>query len=420
MAIWRTGDCRPIRLCGLSNPPAADVIRPEKRETSWRTYGWVLGLALGSFVLLGVADSGLGVAWPSMRSVFGRELADLGLLLAFLSIGYLTASTGFGRLHSRFGTGRLLTGGALSLAFGAVGLAVVTAWPLAPISTGVIGLGAGLIDVGMNAHAALEFDRGSINLLHAAYGLGATLGPLLISGSLAIGMAWRGGYGALGAAQLVGAYLIWRARGQWRARSLVEEPSRSVSERRLMVPAMLVFFLLYTGAEVATGQWAFSLLTDGRGLSQFSAGVWVALYWGGLTAGRLAGGYVGEKVTASRIIDVSVLVALAGLGLLWWNPLDLGALGLPLTGLGFAAVFPTMVALTPARIGRIDSTRVIGYQLAAANIGAATVPWALGLAGGSLGLDALAAGLFAVTGVLGLVHLWTDRWAGQSGRRSEF
>jgi fucose permease len=375
----------------------------------WRPYGWAFGLAVGSFVLLGVADSGLGVAWPSMRSVFDRDIADLGLLLAFLSFGYLTASTGFGLLHSRFGTGRLLVAGGLSIALGALGLTTAGAWPLVPISTGVIGLGAGLIDVGMNAHAALEFDRGSINLLHAAYGLGATLGPLLITTSLAIGTAWRGGYGILVTVQLGAVYLIWRGRGRWRSRGLAEEPLGSDSGRRLMVPAMLAFFLLYTGLEVATGQWAYTLLVDGRGLNAVAAGVWVSFYWGGLTVGRLVGGYFGEKIPASRILDSSVLAALAGLGLLWWNPFELGVIGLPVTGLGFAAVFPTMVALTPARIGRVESTKIIGYQLAAANIGAATIPWALGLFGGALGLDALAAGLVAGTGALGLLHLWTDR-----------
>lgn len=383
-------------------------------DRSWRSYGWALGLAVASFVLLGVADSGLGVAWPSMRSVFARDIADLGLLLAFLSLGYLTASSGFGRLHSRFGTGRLLVGGGLALAIGALILTIADAWPLVPMSAGVIGLGAGLIDVGMNAHAALEFDRGSINLLHAAYGLGATLGPLFITASLAIGMAWRGGYGALAAVQLGAVYLIWRGRERWHARGPVEEPPETSSDRWLIVTAMLVFFLLYTGLEVSTGQWAYTLLVDGRGLSTVAAGVWVSLYWGGLTVGRLVGGYVGERVAASRILDLSIMAALTGLALLWWNPLELGVIGLPITGLGFAAVFPTMVAQTPARIGRVKSTRVIGYQLAAANIGAATIPWALGLLGGRLGLDALAAGLVAGAGLLGAIHLWTDRSAEKS------
>ena len=379
---------------------------------SWRTYSWAFWLALASFVLLGLTDSGLGVAWPSMRSIFDRDIADLGLMLAFLSLGYLTASTGFGRLHARFGTGRLLVGGGVALSLGVLGLVAAGGWPLVPISTGVIGLGAGLVDVGMNAHAALEFDRGSINLLHAAYGLGATFGPLLITASLAIGSTWRGGYGVVAAAQLGAVYLIWRGREGWRARDPLEEAVGPEPGRRFVVPGMVAVFLLYTGLEVGTGQWAYTLLVDGRDLSTVAAGIWVSLYWGGLTVGRLAGGYLGERLTASRMLDLSVLAALGGLTFLWLNPLDLGMIGLPLAGLGFATVFPTMVALTPARIGRVRSTRVIGYQLAAANIGAATIPWILGMAAGSLGLDALAAGLVAGTLGLGVLHLLTDRSAG--------
>lgn len=369
----------------------------------------MLWLALTSFVILGLADSGLGVAWPSMRSVFDRGLPDLGLLLATLSVGYLAASSAFGWLHARSGTGNLLVAGALSLGLGVLVLVTAESWLLVPISTAVMGVGAGLIDVGMNAHAALEFDRGSMSLLHAAYGVGATMGPLLITLSIAAGAVWRGGYGVVAVAQLLVAFLIWRGRHRWRSGEPEDETSPGAPSHRVIVPAMLAFFLVYTGVEVATGQWAYTLLTDARGVAGASAGVWVALYWAGLTLGRLVSGYVGERIRASTILNSSVVIALAGVGLLWWDPLGMGVLGLPVTGLGLAAVFPTMVSLTPARIGRLRSTRVIGYQLAAANIGAATIPWLLGITAGSLGVNAISGGLFAATTLLGVLHLLIDR-----------
>lgn len=376
---------------------------------TWSPVRGLFAIALAAFVMLGLADGSLGVGWPSMRVAFDRGLSDLGVLLAFLSIGYLSASTGYGRVHSLLGTGVSLGFGCSFMALGLAGVALGPGWAVVAGSAGVLGLGGGLVDAGMNAHAALEFDVGSINLLHASYGVGATFGPLLIAFSLGVGAAWRGGYGVLAVCQVGIALIVWNARRRWVASPDNSSVEAEGSSERGRVVGLLTLFFIYTGVEVATGQWAFTLLSEGRGIATAVAGGWVAAFWGGLTVGRFVFGVVGDRVTASRILDGSMAVALVGIGILWWDPSGLGAVGLPVAGLGLAAVFPTMVSLTPSRIGRLASTRVIGYQLAAANVGAACVPWLLGLAAESYGLAALGPGLFGAAALAGLVHLWTDR-----------
>lgn len=145
-------------------------------------------VALAAFVMLGLIDGALGVAWPSIRGTFGRGLSDLGLLLFFGSAGYVIASTGYGWLHEKLGTGVLLSGGSVVLVLGMAGVAAAPVWGVVAASAVLIGLGGGLVDTGMNAHAALAFDVGSINLLHACYGVGATLGPVAITISLVAGI----------------------------------------------------------------------------------------------------------------------------------------------------------------------------------------------------------------------------------------
>lgn len=171
----------------------------------------------------------------------------------------------------------------------------------------------------------------------------------------------------------------------------------------------VTLFFLYTGVEVGAGQWAFTLLSEGRGLSTAAAGTWVAVYWAGLTVGRFGFGIVGTRMTASRILNGSMVVSLVGIAWLWWNPGGLGVIGLPVAGLGFAAVFPTLVSLTPARLGRELSTKAMGYQLAAANLGAAGVPWLLGLVAEAQGVGALAPGLFLAAVALTVVYVVGDR-----------
>lgn len=369
----------------------------------------VLIVALAAFVMLGLIDGAVGVAWPSIRDSFGRSLADLGLLLAFGSIGYLGASIGYGWFHARLGTGSLLAGGSLLLVFGAGGVAAAPVWWAVTVSAVVLGLGGGLVDTGMNAHAALAFDVGSINLLHASYGVGATLGPVVISASLIATDAWRGGYGFLAGLQALSALAVWARRDRWFSSEQGIGTDVGPVGRKSRMWFQLVLFFLYTGAEVAAGQWAFTLLTEGRGVGTSVAGLWVSSYWAGLTVGRFGFGVVGGRLAPSRILSGSMVVSLLGTGLLWLDPFAIGAVGLPIAGLGLAAIFPTLVSVTPARIGRFRSTRSMGFQLAAANIGGAGIPWILGITAEVGGLETLGAGLFITVLLLTGMNLISER-----------
>ena len=375
-----------------------------------------LVVALGAFVMLGLIDGALGVAWPSMRQALDRDLADLGLVLACGSLGYLSASIGYGRLHARLGTGVLLGVGSGLLVVGVTGFAVAPTWIVVTGAAFLTGLGGGLVDTGMNAHAALSFDVGGTNLLHACYGLGATLGPVLITVSLVMTGVWRGGYVALALLQVISLAAVWSRRRRWAGAEPDLSADRPIGRARLSTAFALLMFFLYTGVEVATGQWAFTLLTEGRGMGTAAAGTWVAIYWGGLTVGRFGFGIVGSRVAPRFILDVSMVISMLGVTVLWLDPVGLGVVGLPLAGLGFAAVFPTLVSLTPDRIGRVASTTTMGYQLAAANIGAAGVPWILGLVADTRGVTALGPGLFIVGALLSAAHLVSARTARSKAR----
>jgi fucose permease len=375
------------------------------KQVSPRPVLGLLILTFLAFVVLGMAHESLGVAWPSMRAALGRPVSDLGLLIAFSSLGYLLASAGYGWAHRRTGTGALLVLGAALLGIGLVAMALASGWAVVVVASVFLGLGGGLTDTGINAHAALSFDLGSINLLHGAYGVGATIGPLIVTISLTSGFRWRGGYGLVAGLQVLVLAMIWMRRGSWaEGEGALDDEPGSVG-RRPQMWTMLALFFLYTGVEVAAGQWAFTLLTEGRGMSPGPAGIWVATYWGGLTAGRLGLGVIGRRLSPSRTLNGSLLVALVGLAVLWWDPAGAGVVGLPIAGLGLAAVFPTLVAVTPTRMGRMRSTSSIGRQLAAASLGAASIPWLLGIVAEAYGLVVLSPGLFIAGVALAVVHV---------------
>lgn len=369
----------------------------------------MLALAFTVFVVLGMVDGSLGVAWPSMSTVFGRSLSDLGFLLVSGGAGYLTASLFYGWIHGRLGTGNVLCVGTALLIVGVGSIATTNTWPLLVISPLLVGLGGGLVDTGLNAHAALAFDVRSMNLLHACFGVGATLGPVVITLSLTSTGVWRAGYVFLAAAQVLVGIAIWLSRRKWHADVSEPDGVSAPSRRRRRSVLLILLFLLYTGVEFGAGQWAFTLLSEGRGLSTAVAGFWVSAYWGGLTLGRLGAGVVGHRWSPTATLNGGVLVALGGLAWLWANPGGSGAVGLPVVGLGLAPIFPTLVTLTPQRIGRDRSTHSIGYQLAAATVGGSVIPWIIGLIGERKGFQALAGSIFVVCVVLAVVLMISER-----------
>ena len=158
----------------------------------------LLGIAFLAFVSLGLPDGILGVAWPSIRTAFGVTLGQLGVLLASAMVGYLASSFCAGWLVARMGVGALLVWSSLLMVANSWGYAVASAWPVMVACALLAGLGAGAIDAGINAFAAARFSAGVVTWLHACYGVGAMLGPLLMTATLAAGLGWRWGYGLLG------------------------------------------------------------------------------------------------------------------------------------------------------------------------------------------------------------------------------
>jgi fucose permease len=181
---------------------------------------------------------------------------------------------------------------------------------------------------------------------------------------------------------------------------------------------MAVFFF-YTGLEIALSQWAFTVLTESRGIRPGLAGIAVGAYWGSIGAGRVVFGLIANLVSIDRLLRYCLLAAAAGV-MLFALPLPSAAAfaGLGLAGVGLAPVFPCLMARTPQRLGSALSAYAIGFQVGAAMIGAAAVPAALGVLAGRSGLEAVPVGATVLAGLLWLLHEWLMRRSnGDSLRR---
>jgi fucose permease len=247
-------------------------------------------------------------------------------------------------------------------------------------------------------------------LLHGSYGIGTSMGSLLVVAALAAG-TWRVAWAVMAGLDGALALWAWRLRHAWPPDVAARADSPAMSERDsararpgVVIGVTLVCFAVLVGAEYSTGSWSYTLLTDGRGMNDTAAGLWVASYWIGLTAARFALAAGGHRVRPIAVLNVGILLALVGVALLWIDPAGRGALGLPVAGVGFANIFPALVALMPDRVGRRRSGSVIGWSVAAASLGGTAVAAGVGVLVDGHGPAIIAPALAAVTATLAAVH----------------
>jgi fucose permease len=167
----------------------------------------------------------------------------------------------------------------------------------------------------------------------------------------------------------------------------------------------MAIFFLYTGLEVTFSQWTFTVLTESRHVSPRTAGIAVGCYWGCIGAGRILSGLIVERVGIDRLVRYCLLGAGSGALLFATRP-TVGAefLGLAVAGLGLAPVFPCLMSRTPRRLGTQLSAHAIGFQVAAAMIGAAVVPGTLGVMASVGGLEIVPVGTAVLFGILALLY----------------
>lgn len=356
---------------------------------------FVLLLIYAAFISLGLPDGILGAAWPAMRVEFGAALNDNWLILLLGTAGGMLSSFGSGALLRRLGVGRLLVGTTLLTALTVLGYAVSPGLAVVTGLAFVLGLGNGAIDTGLNHFVAEHLSSRHMNWLHAFWGVGVSLGTLIISGIFANGGTWRTAYLLIGGCQLALAVAFVT---HYRALSSPDHaPATATAEAApnfratLALPATwasLGFFFVYSGVEFGVGTWIATLLHDGRGWPMDRAALMVSVYWGSLTVGRFLIGAISNRTTPVRIVRWAVLGAVVGTSLIagsgWVGVGKIAGLvtaaGLMVTGLSLSPIFPMMMHDTPRCVGRGHALNLIGFQSAIANLGISVLPGLMGTA----------------------------------------
>ncbi|MFE0554878.1 MFS transporter [Paenibacillus sp. NPDC058910] len=374
-----------------------------------------------AFISLGLPDSLLGVAWPAMQPDIGAAFESAGLLSMVVTGGTIVSSLISGSVIERFGTGMVTLVSCLLTASALLGFAYAPSLFWLILLAIPLGLGAGAVDTGLNHYVANHYKAHHMSWLHCFWGVGATLGPIIMSYSMGTNGAWRDGYYTVSMLQFVLVFILLLTLPLWRIvasqhrqpEGMIEEQTGNESTnsdeaivqkhgKPLQIRGVkitLLAFLFYCGVEATVGLWGASFLVGTRDLSPETAAVWVSMYYGGITFGRFITGFVTLRLNNRTLIRAGQVTAIIGAVLLLL-PLHsyLSLIGLIVIGLGLAPIFPCLLHETPARFGKAQSSRIMGYQMAVAYTGTTILPPLFGIVAAqiSIGLFPVVILLFAL------------------------
>ncbi len=383
------------------------------------THVTLLAVIYLAFISLGLPDSVLGVAWPSMRVMLVQPLEAVGLVTLILTACSALSSFASGAVLKRFGIGPVVMLSGFLTGFALLGFALVPSFAWILLLAVPLGLGAGSVDAGLNHFVAEHYTSRHMNWLHGCWGIGASIGPFIMGAALAGASGWQGGYKTIALIQLVLALLFLLTLRLWQREHSTPRSGADQNRNHSRPKALVAWapwlaacqFLVYATIEVGTGLWTASILVDERRFDAPTAALWVSCFFGAIMAGRFAVGFITTRLGNRRLVRIGQGTALAG-ALLFAvdglpDPVSLAAL--VLLGLGGAPIYPSLMHETTRRFDAITARKVVGRQVAFAYLGAALGPAALGLLGAHVGLGAIMPALVVALLLLMLMSWCLDR-----------
>ena len=389
-----------------------------------------------SFISLGLPDSLLGSAWPSMYPEFGVPVSSASIIFMIISAGTIVSSLLSDRLTRCLGTGKVTSFSVGLTALALFGFSLSHSFWLLCLFAVPYGLGAGSVDAALNHYVALHFKSRHMSWLHCMWGVGAFLGPSVMGTVLAGGYGWSMGYRAVGLAQTVLAAVLvislplWKMKpGNGKDRNETEAGQKNVREEKksrgeetaeeagadrapgllelLRIPMAretVAMFFCYNALETTAGLWASSYLVLVHKVPAERAAALAGLFYLGITAGRAVSGFLTEWISDDGMIRLGTGILAAGFLILLFPGGGHSQAGLLLMGLGCAPIYPSVIHSTPSRFGAELSQAVIGVQMAGAYIGSSLMPPFFGFLADHLGASLYPYYLLVLLVVMALMH----------------
>lgn len=370
-----------------------------------------------SYITLGLPDSAWGTVWPFMRESLGMPIASASIFTMVVTAFSALSSALAPKVSAKVGPGVILAVCSLITGVGILGVYFATNFYIMVAIGAVLGIAGGGVDVSVNDFVADHYSSGVMNVVHAMWGLGAFLGPLIVTGSMNDSGSWRTGFLVLAIVQLVCAGLLFSSLPLWKkklppvVKKDVDHVPTATNKKKatLAILLMAVLYFVYTGVEQVVGAWLNTLLIEKRMFSATVGGACVSCYFGAIMVGRIVFGLFSSKIGNRLTINIGLAIAALGAGLFFiTNSVPATYVAVILIGVGFAPFYPCNMHETKHRFAPEMSKKVIGIQVCSACLGMLAINPVAGLLLQYVGHEMLPVITAVLVGVLVVFTLWIN------------
>ncbi|HUZ24457.1 MAG TPA: MFS transporter [Streptosporangiaceae bacterium] len=309
------------------------------------------------FVLLGGAEGTWAARIPAIKAGLHLSPGLLGLALLGPALGCVLAMPAIGAILASMAPRRVVRVGLVAVAgFLPLTTLATSTWQLFIVLTGW-GAGIGIVDVGMNTEAAAVQDqlgRRVMSGFHGAYSIGGLAGAGLGAVAAATGVSARTTFIIAGATiAVVGlcSAQAFAARPTHHGAGHLSPRSRWPKWSWALLALGAMSFASFLG-EGSASNWSAVYLHSSLGASPALAAVGFTVFSCAMTAGRLSGDWLADRLGPVRLVRLSATVAGAGFGgALLVGQVWSGLAGFALLGGGLSVVVP-LAFTAAARLGR--------------------------------------------------------------------
>jgi fucose permease len=343
--------------------------------------GLLLVVIYIAFISLGLPDSLFGVTWPVIHLDLGVDEGFAALYMLIVGAGTAGVSFIAGPIIRKLGTGWVTAVSVMLTVLGLIGMSIAPGIGVIIISSILMGIGAGAVDTGLNDFVSKHYKARHMSWLHCFWGIGVTVSPLIMSLFLEQGN-WRSGYRSTAIIQLCLAAVMFISLPLWKkvtAKNQIQvvaenAPQKSSKKFNIFKERGVVFaavsLAIYCGMEYLVGVWGASYFVHIFDFSPATAARYIAMYYGGIMAGRFVTGILTVKLSNKILIRFGTIFAIVGITMLLLPVKALMLPGLLLIGMGFAPIFPCTIDSTKTRFNSRYSADIIGFQMGFAYVGA--------------------------------------------------
>ncbi|MFI3174204.1 MAG: MFS transporter [Bacillota bacterium] len=341
----------------------------------------LLAIIYLAFIGLGVPDAVLGATWPIISTELSFPLAHMGYLTLIIAGGTIFSSLFSYKWIHRFGVCTVTSVSIATTAVAMWGFSLCESFFAFCLWAIPYGVGAGCVDAALNNYVAVHYESRHMSWLHCMWGLGATLGPYIMSFALLQTKSWQQGYIYLFFIQVILVLIVVCSRTLWTKNDAENEENEENKTQRPIkelikmkaVPQILIAFFFFCALEQTSGLWASSYFVYAKGISPETATSWTALFYLGITIGRGIGGFLTMKYSDIQMVRAGCVIMLIGICFLSYGPLPF-----LIIGLGSSPVYPAIIHSTPIFFNKTDAQAIIGLEMASAYTGNLIIPFLFG------------------------------------------